>query len=129
MEGHTISLIASAITGILMLLLGVISWFLRDKVKENDGRVARLEDRTQRIEVADAKRDAEMTQVSAGISQIGELRAELALRYVSREELAKILGKLEKIESEITTIRVAQAGAQAADRSPRRRHDTSEDPR
>lgn len=129
MEPHMVSLIAAAISGVFMLLLGTISWFLREKVKESDTRVARLEDRTREIELASKTRDAEITQLAEGMKQIGELRAELAIRYVSRDELAKIFGKLEKIETAVTQLQIAQAGAQAEARPGRRRHDTPEDNR
>jgi predicted RNase H-like nuclease (RuvC/YqgF family) len=124
MEPHLISIIASAIAAVLMLLLGTISWFLREKVKESDTRVARLEDRTREIELEARQRDAEIKQIAEGMQAIGELRSELALRYVSRDELAKLFGKLEKIENEVTRLRIDLAG----DRPPtRRRHDTPED--
>jgi hypothetical protein len=118
-----IGIVASAVSAVLLLLLSTISWFLRDKVKDGEQRVARLEERTRELELQGKERDAELKQISGALESIGELRAELAIRYVSRDELAKIFGKLERIESEVTNIRLANASEHA---NNRRRRDTDE---
>lgn len=141
-----IHLVLEIVGSVVMLLLTVIGFFLREKLHTVESRastaeaklhqleigasserveakaqIARLEQRVgalesvvRALEVKGAAGEVEMRNVVQALAAISEMKAEMALKFVSREDMATLLERVDQIATQIADLRVTFATGKAA---------------
>lgn len=141
-HGIDLRMIIEIVGGVGMLLLSVIGFFLREKVHgvetelaaskaqgqslalnaagfqsallRAEQQIAELRTSVRALETKAAADTVEMRQITQALSAISEMRAEMALKFVSREDMATLLERVDHIAQQVSDMRVAMATGKAA---------------
>ncbi len=99
-------------------LFGMIWWFLREKVHRAEAHSARVEERLRSVELTQVGHAAEIKRFVEVAALIGELRAEFAVCYARREDIANVLSLIERMHDSISLVRadLARLGAVQGER-------------
>jgi hypothetical protein len=106
---------------IVSLLLGVVGFFLREKLTAVERRLERSEAALGTLNEERARTAVLLDQIAKTLAAIEGMRTEMAIRYMTREDFASMLGRFDLMDEKIGELRSDLAyarGAAAAGGSP-----------